>query len=340
MLSLFISLTVILGLSAPANASPVAQAGAAKSSVSVLTFNVCGHAAGCGSWHKREDAVVKRIVGSRADVVNVQEGWGVLDSLEQRLAAHGYLAVASSGNEGIFAKASTMSTVATTETVTTCTRGPIYVSEDVDTSSWSRPGPHVDENRVMWFAEGTDRWYRLGTTCVDTLVPATKNGQLGLGGRASSTWAMLRVKKTGKTYLFVSAHLTTGKDKVAGKRARETARLLSGTAGVAEGRPRVFAGDFNSSIQRRKDTVGSRFKAAGFSDAFTKATSRAATKKYNSATGYGKRPLVGGSHIDRVFLPRGATVTKWTMDVKLRRGKHLRPIASDHSPVRATVTLP
>lgn len=332
-------LTVLtLTMLSPAQA---AQAAKGKSSISILTFNVCGHAAGCGSWQKRETAVVNRIVASKADVVNIQEGWGVLASLELRLAGHGYIAVASSGNEGIFAKARTMSPVETTETVTSCTKGPIYLGPEVDTSEWNVLRPHKDESGFTWYHDGDlGVWFRIGTTCADVLVPTTKNGEIGLGGRASSTWAMLQVKRTKKTYLFVSAHLTTGKDKVARKRSKETTRLLSESALVAEGRPRIFAGDFNSSVQRRKDTVGKRFREAGFSDGFTKATSRSGTKKYNSATGYGKRPRVGGSHIDRVFLPRGATASKWSMAVKLRGRKSVRPIPSDHSSVRVSVVLP
>lgn len=131
-------LTVLtLTMLSPAKAAKAANGTKGKSSISILTFNVCGHAAGCGSWQKRETAVINRIVASKADVVNVQEGWGVLAGLELRLAGHGYIAVASSGNEGMFAKASTMSPVETTETVTSCTKGPIYLGPEVDTSEWN-----------------------------------------------------------------------------------------------------------------------------------------------------------------------------------------------------------
>ena len=149
---------------------------------------------------------------------------------------------------------------------------------------------------------------------------------------------MLRVKKTKKTYLFVSAHLSTGKNAVAGKRSKETARLLAVTEQAAEGRPRVFAGDFNSSIQRGRDTVGKRFKKAGFTDAYTTTTTRKGAK-YNTATGYGKKPAKGGSHIDRVMLPRGATATRWEAVVKVRGSKAVRPIPSDHAAVRVSLVL-
>ncbi|MET0449733.1 MAG: endonuclease/exonuclease/phosphatase family protein, partial [Aeromicrobium sp.] len=325
-LALLTSSTLTL-MTPAAQAAPVsAQAG--RSSVSVLTFNVCGHAKGCGSFSKREGAVVKRILASKADVVNVQEGWGVLDRIGQRLAPHGYLFVASSGNEGIFAKASKISAVTTSETVTSCRRDRIYAGPETDTTGWEPPS-HTDESGVRWRTDENSAWYRKGDVCTDQVVVTPKNGQVSLGpsGRAGATWAMLRVKRTNKTYLFVSAHLTTGKDKVARKRSGETVRLLAAIAKVAEGRPQVFAGDFNSSIQRGKDTVGKRFKARGFADSYTKARKRTATK-YNSATGWGKKPRVGGSHIDRVFLPRGATASRWALDVKTRRGKSVKPIPS------------
>ncbi|MET0930009.1 MAG: endonuclease/exonuclease/phosphatase family protein [Aeromicrobium sp.] len=336
-LTLLASLT--LTLLSP-TAAQAARSGKGKSSVSVLTFNVCGHAQGCGGWDKREDAIVKRIVASKADVVAVQEVWGVFWRLEQRLATHGYVAVASSGNEGMFAKSSKLSAVTVPTPVTTCTRGRIDLGPEVDTTQWDPTRPHRDESGVTWYHdEQTGGWFRTGRICTDSVVQTPKNGQIGLGGRASSAWAMLRVKRTDKTYLFASVHLTTGKDKVAGKRATETSRLLAATAAVAEGRPRVFAGDFNSSIQRGKDTVGRRLRAKGFSDAYTEARSHKGTR-YNSATGYGRKPRVGGSHIDRVFVPRGVSASTWAMDVKMRRGRSVRPIPSDHSPVRVSITLP
>jgi endonuclease/exonuclease/phosphatase family metal-dependent hydrolase len=307
----------------------------------VLTFNVCGHAQGCGSWSRREAAVVKRIAASRADVVTVQEVWGVLDRLEQRLAPHGYVMVASSGNEGMFAKASKISPVTSTTIVPDCTTDRLFPGPGIDTAEWVRPS-HADENGVVWTYSRRTGWYRDVTICVDQAVETAKNGQMSLGsrsGQAGAAWAMLRVKRTNKAYLFVSAHLTTGKDKVSRKRSAETIRLLAATAVASEGRPRVFSGDFNSSIQRGRDTVGARMRRAGFSDAYVKSGSRAGAK-YNSATGHGKRPRVGGSHIDRVFVPRGATVTRWALDVRVRGGKSVRPIPSDHSPVRVSLALP
>lgn len=337
--ALIAALTLTLLTPMTAQAAPVTAQGA-KSSVSVLTFNVCGHAAGCRGWGQRETAIVQRIVASKADVVNVQEVWGVLDLLEQRLAPHGYVLAASSGNEGLFAKSSKVAPIATSATVTTCRRGKTYAGPEIDTSEWFESRSHVDENGVEWQRSSPyGSWYHSGDICTDQIVTTTKSGQILLGGRAAAAWAMLRVKKTGKTYVFVSTHLTTGKDSVAGKRSGETTRLLAASARVAEGRPRVFAGDFNSSIQRGKDTVGKRFTAQGFRDSYTRATSRRGAK-YNSATGWGTKPRVGGSHIDRVFVPRGATATRWAMDVKIRGKKTVRPVPSDHSPIRVSIVLP
>lgn len=333
-----IALTLLGSLLPLTNAS--AAHAARPSSVSVLTFNVCGHAAGCGSWAKRENAVVQRIVGAKADVVTVQEVWGVLGRLEQRLAPHGYVKVADSGNEGMFAKTSKLTAVTAPATVTTCTRGTIYPDPSVGSNLWEQPGPHIDENQITWYLRD-GIWSRNGRVCTDSIVQQPVVGQIAISpnGRAGAAWAMLQVNRTKKTYLFVSAHLSTGKNSVAGKRSKEASRLLAVTAAAAAGRPRVVGGDFNSSIQRGKDTVGKRFGAAGFTDSYTR-SSRRAGAKYNTATGYGKKPKIGGSHIDRVFIPRGATASRWEAVVKVRGGKSAKPIPSDHSAVRVSLTLP
>jgi len=332
--ALLTSLTVAL-------LSPTAaQAARSKSKVSFLTFNVCGHAKGCGSWTTRENAVVKRIVGAKADVVAVQETWGVLYRLEQRLAPHGYALVADSGNEGMFAKTSKLTPVTVSRTVTDCVPTIVTVDPSVDTSEWDFRRPHTDEASNTWFYKN-GKWSRSDRVCTDSVVQDPKVGRTVIagGGRAGAAWAMLEVKKTKKAYLFVSAHLSTGKNNVAGKRNKEAAQLLAVTAPAAEGRPRVFAGDFNSSIQRGKDTVGKRFEKAGFADAYTKTKNRKGAR-YNTATGYGKKPAKGGSHIDRVMLPHGATATRWETLVKVRGNKAVRPIPSDHAPVRVSVVLP
>lgn len=319
--------------------SPTPAQAARTSKVSVLTFNVCGHAQGCGSWAKREDAVVKRIVGAKADVVAVQETWGVLGRLEQRLAAYGYAKVADSGNEGMFAKTSRLSPVTAPTTVTTCDRETVYPDPAV-ASLWEPSRSHRDEAGITWYLnDGV--WSREARVCRDSVVQAPQVGQtvIAPGGRAGAAWAMLRVTKTGRTYLFVSAHLSTGKNSVARKRSKEAKQLLEVTAAAAGRRPRVFAGDFNSSIQRGKDTVGARFVKAGFKDSYTTTRIRKGAG-YNTATGYGKKPAKGGSHIDRVMLPRGATATRWEVAVKVRGGKAVRPVPSDHAPVRVSVVLP
>ena len=319
--------------------SPTPAQAARASKVSVLTFNVCGHAQGCGSWAKREDSVVRRIVGAKADVVAVQETWGVLWRLEQRLAPYGYAKVADSGNEGMFAKTSRLAPVTAATTVTACDDQTVHPDPSVDTSQWDTTRPHRDDAGVTWFLDD-GVWSRTAWVCRDSIVQAPQAGQtvIAPGGRAGAAWAKLRVRKTGKAYLFVSAHLSTGKNSVARKRSKETAQLLAVTAAAAGGRARVFAGDFNSSIQRGKDTVGARFTKAGFKDAYTTTKARKGAG-YNTATGYGRKPAMGGSHIDRVMLPRGAVATRWEAVVKVRGGKAVTPVPSDHSPVRVSVVL-
>lgn len=331
--ALFASL--VLALLSPSSA----QAARRASTLVVATYNVCGHAQGCGSWTQREDAVVSRIVGMKADVVAVQETWGVLGRLERRLAPYGYAKVADSGNEGMFARTSRLAPVTVPVTETDCDWQQIRIDPSVDTRDWDTSRPHADSSGTTWYWDGST-WVRDGEVCRDEVVatPVTGRTTIAPRGRAGAAWAMLRVRSSGRTYLFVSAHLSTGKDKAAGKRSQEARRLLQVTAAAAGGRPRIVAGDFNSSIQRGKDTVGARFTTAGFTDAFT-ATKNRRGAGYNTATGYGKKPAKGGSHIDRVMLPSGAIATRWQAVVAVRGGRSVRPIASDHSPVRVSVVL-
>lgn len=326
---------LVLALLPPSSA----QAARRASKLVVATYNVCGHAQGCGSWTKREDAVVARIVRMKADVVAVQETWGILGRLERRLAPYGYAKVADSGNEGVFARTSSLAPVTRAVTETDCTWEQIRIDPSVDIHDWDTSRPHTDTSGTTWYWDGRT-WVRDGEVCRASVVqtPVTGRTTIAPRGRAGAAWAMLRVASTVRTYLFVSAHLSTGKNKVAGKRAKETRRLLEVTTADAAGRPRIFAGDFNSSIQRGKDTVGARLAKAGFVDAFTTTKNRKGAK-YNTATGYGSKPAKGGSHIDRVMLPAGATATRWQAVVAVRGGKSVRPIASDHSPVRVSVVL-
>ncbi len=335
-------LTLLASLALSLMAPSSAQAATKKPArLSVLTFNVCSQGKACRDYPEREDAIVRRILSTDADVVNLQETQGVANKLNKRLRKRGYFMAGSTGPETIFAKSSTLTPVTRTSTVTGChVVEQIYATPATDTSDWDTSRPHQDENGTIWYYDHNGRWYYFEEECVTEKVTVPRYGGFSLNrdGR-TAVWAMLRVKKTNKWYLFVNAHLTSGKNENAKKRSRETATLLRKSAKIADGRPRVFAGDFNSSIKRGKDTVGQRMKAKGFADAYTKARSRK-NAKYHSATGTGKRPKRGGSHIDRVFVPRGASVKSWALDVRTRKGRTARPVPSDHSPVRVVIRLP
>jgi endonuclease/exonuclease/phosphatase family metal-dependent hydrolase len=83
-------------------------------------------------------------------------------------------------------------------------------------------------------------------------------------------------------------------------------------------------------------------RRAGHRDAHDESTSF--SRSYaSSANGFASRPRRSvryGDHIDRIFVPAGLAVTDWEVVAPVRKGRNVRPIASDHHPVRATIVLP
>lgn len=274
-----------------------------RSKVGVATFNVCGVASGCHGWSGRAGAVVQRIREADADVVNIQEGHRVLADIEARLAPLGYALASASSTEGVFYRRSRLQPVLRPGTELVC-------DDDV---------------------------------CQDVPVALPAAGTFGLGGSATAAWAQLRVKKTGKTYVFVSAHLRAGKSAGdARQRDAETRRLISLARAEAGTRPIVVAGDLNSHRNRPNDSPRKRLEAAGLADAYDR-SARYANAFINSYNGWKSKPVRGvkyGDHVDHVFLPAKAGADRWAVVAPVRGGKNVRPIASDHNLVRVTALLP
>ncbi|NRQ51665.1 endonuclease/exonuclease/phosphatase family protein [Aeromicrobium stalagmiti] len=307
--------------------------------VGIATFNVCGVANGCRSWRPREDAVIARIREARADVVAIQEGSSVLGRIARRLTAHGYALASASSTEGVFYRTSKLAQVTTSSTETVCEDE--TVPDEVDTSTWdTESGTHTDTDGVTWTYDGVE-WAREVCEPVTTTTPVA--GTFRLGGAATATWARLRVKKTKKSYVFVSAHLTAGKSAGnARSRDGETRRLITKAKDEANGVPIVFAGDFNSHRNRPNDSPRLRFERAGYRDAYDR-SARYSKAYINSYNGYEKRPVRGvkyGDHVDHVFLHSRTGADSWAVVAPTRGGRNVTPIASDHNLVRVTALLP
>ncbi|WP_281064707.1 endonuclease/exonuclease/phosphatase family protein [Aeromicrobium fastidiosum] len=163
------------------------------------------------------------------------------------------------------------------------------------------------------------------------------------GPATTAGWTTFELLGTGKRFTVVSTHFTAGRSLAADRqRKREAARLLALMPGTRAEGPVLYSGDFNSSRARRGDGVGRVFRRAGYVDAYQQSVSH--TKAWvSSSNGFAARPrreLRYGDHIDRILVPASLGVSGWEVVAPLRRGKNVRPLASDHHPVRATIWLP
>ncbi|KQX76138.1 hypothetical protein ASD10_13710 [Aeromicrobium sp. Root472D3] len=160
---------------------------------------------------------------------------------------------------------------------------------------------------------------------------------------AASPWITMHDTVTGSPYTFVSVHLEAGTSRSAARaRQRQARALIRGMAASAARGPVVYAGDFNSSRARRGDPVGRILARAGYTDAYQQSTSftRAWMSSSNGFESRPRREVRYGDHIDRIFVPSGTAVSDWEVVAPLRHGRAVRPMASDHHPVRATLRLP
>jgi endonuclease/exonuclease/phosphatase family metal-dependent hydrolase len=170
----------------------------------------------------------------------------------------------------------------------------------------------------------------------------TEDGVVRAAG-AASPWITMYDTATGNPYTFVSVHLESGTSRGAARaRQRQAVALIQGMAASAAKGPVVYAGDVNSSRARGSDPVGRIFARAGHTDAYQQSTSlsRAWMSSSNGFESRPRREVRYGDHIDRIFVPAGTGVSDWAVVAPLRRGRNVRPMASDHHLVRATLRLP
>lgn len=308
----------------------------------VATFNVCGSAGRCRAWSSREDAIVRRILEAEVDVVTIQEGSRRIEALSRRLATHGLRLASASSTEAVFYRSSRLTPALVSVKRRQCTVSTIHPT--VDTSGWDTSvSPHQDAGQWWYYDDQTQQWGREVETCRTVTVQVPDAGELRLGGNATAAWARLRVKRTGKAYVFVSAHLTSGKSaKNARQRGAETRRLVKKTKTVAKRSAVVFGGDFNSHRNRPNDSPRIELAKAGYHDTYDR-SARYAKNYINSYNGYEVRPVRGvkyGDHVDHVFVNGRTGADRWAVVAPVRNGRNVRPIASDHNLVRVTVLLP
>lgn len=315
-----------------------------ESKVSVATFNVCASAPNCRAWtQQRENAIVRRILDAKADVVAVQEVTRRADKLARRLAAYGYAHYTQRErklDEAIYYKTSVLEMDVSARPVQSCEIEP-YRGPD-DTAVWRFPR-HFDQTAQQWYSFGTTGWFTEEPVCRIRQIATEREGRLGSPTGATAAWAALRLKRTGKSYLFVSAHLSHGPTKAAGRlRGRETKQLIRGAKQVADGLPIIFMGDFNSYRGATDDPPRREMNRQGWVDTFD--NSATYTRPYvSSFNGWGSRVETlkyWGGHIDRIFIRTSMGSTNWKIVAKTSKRRYIGTKASDHNVVRATITLP
>lgn len=162
-------------------------------------------------------------------------------------------------------------------------------------------------------------------------------------------WARVRHLSTGNLAVVSSVHLYVGRTAYATRaRDAQTAKVLTmmearyGVVNAPGTPPFVLIGDFNSHRGHPVDAPLLRLTKAGFHDAYdVSATYRA--PYLNSANGYRSLPVrsvLWGAHVDRVFIPKGASVTGWRTVSRISKGRYVTPMPSDHHPVAVTAYLP
>jgi endonuclease/exonuclease/phosphatase family metal-dependent hydrolase len=106
------------------------------------------------------------------------------------------------------------------------------------------------------------------------------------------------------------------------------------------GVPVVYVGDFNSDQYRHSvNAPVDVMRRAHVADAFSVAQSRK-FGRFNTANNYKRRPPHNRAHIDYVFAPQGVAVHSWRIELRLRHGKFVGTIPSDHNPVVCTLGVP
>nr|MCW2727871.1 hypothetical protein [Aeromicrobium sp.] len=313
--------------------------------VSVATFNVCAASVNCKRWtKKRENAIVKRILDANADVVALQEVTRKADKLTRRLAEHGYARYAAPTrkvDEALYYRTSAADLAVATPTAQHCEVEPYAGAED--TATWRYPR-HFDAVSQQWFAFRTSSWVTEAPVCRERQQPVEQEGRIGSPTGATAVWAALRLKRNGQTYVFVSAHLSHGPTKAAGRlRGRETKQLIRSAERAAGSLPIIFMGDFNSYRGGPAGDPPRREMAKrGWVDTYdaSQTYSRPYVSSFNGWSSAVHTMKYWGGHIDRIFIRPSMGSTSWRVVANTRKRRYVGTQASDHNLVRATILLP
>ena len=180
-----------------------------------------------------------------------------------------------------------------------------------------------------------------------------RSGDMTLSPGRYAVWAELVDRATYKRIIFSSAHLTQPMNQYA-LRGREVGNLLTQMKRInPAGREVVFAGDFNSNKNRgtwnastgfgSQDTVGRKFAASGYYDAYDLARTLK-RPNWNSFSGFSSTPTtskVWGDHVDHLYIrPAKTNVWSWINASLYSGSRYNTPKPSDHNPVQVKLYIP
>lgn len=346
-----VSLAALIGVPAfvvtPAAAqpTPTAAPAATSSSLVVATFNV--RCANCSKkpsnrrekrWETRAPVIVKQILGEGVDVLGVQEASPGL--LGDRRTAQFEDLVKRLGAPYAVTDPSRYNCARTDTTFTRC-------------GGFTDRGASQDA-RIIYRTDRLDL-VRSGSLRLD-------GRSVGNGSARYMAWAEFTAPD-GEHFLFATAHFEPGVSKKKTRtRVAQVKKAIARLNSVnSQGLPIIWASDLASS---KLTHVGNKaydaFRSAGFVDplgnsykakripssAHLTATT-AKNEQYFTLNNFAEGPkdYVGrgyklGAHLDYVLLKGGVRATSWEMVMNLNsRGDFAGVIPSDHSMVRATVTL-
>jgi endonuclease/exonuclease/phosphatase family metal-dependent hydrolase len=175
----------------------------------------------------------------------------------------------------------------------------------------------------------------------------TAVGTPGYWTISSKNWVayqILQSKATRAQFLMISVHLSHGPNSVDQKRGAETRTLLSQAHDFDQNHgniPIVYAGDFNSftgTDPSNLDTPEQLLRAEHVGDSLVSAQKRTNTQ-YGSVNEYKRVASKTGRIIDHVFGEAGVSFRNWTQLLKLKHGKFVGVIPSDHNPVVADISI-
>ncbi len=331
----------MVAVSLPGNGGATA---AVSRDVRVGSFNISGVHTDSGArgnhrvWKVRRAKVVAQILGERLDVLGVQEA-NQSTVYKNRLSygANQYLDLRGALNR----------------------KGAKYALTNTKAYNCANPSSTYKCRKKNQNASGSNRiLYNTRT------VSMLKQGAVTYSAKASGkpsrflAWAILRMKATGKQFLFTNTHLDPYSIPA---RKKQWNQMISTINKLKGSRPVIAVGDFNTTkFSDYAATYLPRMKSNGYGDVLNQAYRRVAPRAkraestyrawINSFNRYRRdiRPYAYedarhkiGNGIDWIFASNRVRVKGWevVVDVNPKTLKLRGVIPSDHSLVRATLVL-